>query len=143
MKKDPVFALIAYVAILFSGTAHVEAQTDKIVHQGKFEADSYFTTFEGDWKIVQTGARLFVVLSENFKAKKAPDLKIFLSKLPLDDINGKNATSKGEPLLVGKLTNYKGSARYEIPGSPELAQYKSLIVHCEEYNKFWGGSSLQ
>ena len=127
---------------LMSGYA-ASAQEDKTLYEGKFEADSYFTTFEGSWKIVKNGNKTYVIFNDDFKAKKAPDLQIFLSGMSLDDINGKNATVKGSPLLVTKLNTYKGKARFERPGNPDLSSYRSIIVHCVEYSKLWGGSNLK
>jgi len=82
-------------------------------------------------------------MGDDFEAKKAPDLKIFLSKAALDDIESKNALKNGEPVLVAKLTIYKGKASYNIPASIDISKYKTIMVHCEEYDKFWGGSSLK
>jgi hypothetical protein len=113
------------------------------VYSGKWERDSRWTTFEGSWKIVKQGDALMVIMGEDFEAKEAPDLKIFLSKAPLDKISGKNATSLGSPVLVAKLTSYKGKASYRIPAGINPADYASIIVHCEEYAKLWGGSPLK
>lgn len=119
-----------------------EAQ-GQVVFSGEFERDSRWTTFEGSWSIVKEGDSYKVVLADNFEAKKAPDLKIFLSKAAFDDITGKNAVKKGEPVLVAKLTSYKGKASYAIPSGINPADYATIIIHCEEYSKLWGGSPLK
>lgn len=84
-----------------------------------------------------------IVFGEDFEAKEAPDLKIFLSKADLDDIDSNNALNEGEPVFVAKLTSYEGAAIYSIPDSIDISQYKTIIVHREEYTKLWGGSSLE
>ncbi|MDN5211149.1 DM13 domain-containing protein [Fulvivirgaceae bacterium BMA12] len=143
MNGHKQFYRLSLLILFLNIAVNANAQADKTLYQGAFEADSYFTTFEGSWKIVQNDEQLYVVLGNDFKAKKAPDLQIFLSKLVLDDINGKNAASKGAPLLVAKLDTFKGNARYKIPGNPDLSLYRSIIIHCVEYSKLWGGANLK
>lgn len=113
------------------------------LYSGSLEADSYWTTFKGDWYIVKKDEQLVVVFEENFEAKKAPDLKIFLSKLPLEKIKGDNAANKEHAVLVSSLNTYKGRIETKIPEGIDLAEYQSLIVHCEKYAKLWGGSPLK
>lgn len=115
----------------------------ELVYRGEFDNYSRWTTFEGSWKIVMNADKHEIVFGEDFEAKEAPDLKIFLSKADLDDIDSKNALNEGEPVFVAKLTSYEGTAIYSIPDSIDISQYKTIIVHCEEYTKLWGGSSLK
>ncbi len=115
----------------------------EVIYQGEFDNYSRWTTFEGSWKIVKSGDNHQVVFGDDFNAKKAPDLKIFLSKADFDDIESKNALKDGEPVLVAKLTAYKGAATYDVPSTIDISQYKTIIVHCEEYTKLWGGSPLR
>ena len=74
MKHIRIFftALMLIVAI----TAQAQSQ---VVFSGEFERESRWTTFEGSWSIVKEGDSYRVVLGDDFEAKKAPDLKIFLS----------------------------------------------------------------
>jgi len=115
----------------------------EVIYQGEFDNYSRWTTFEGSWKIVKSGDKHQVVFGNDFNAKKAPDLKIFLSKADFDDIESKNALKNGAPVFVAKLTAYKGAATYDIPSNIDINQYKTIIVHCEEYTKLWGGSPLK
>ena len=124
--------------------AFFSAQTllaQEVVFQGTFDAESRWTTFEGDWKIEKDGDTYFVVFADNFEAKKAPDLKIFLSKMDFEDISGKNATNQS--VLVTPLSAYEGKMKFEIPASINPSEYQSIIVHCEQYAKLWGGSPLR
>ena len=48
--------------------AFFSAQTlwaQEVVFQGTFDADSRWTTFEGDWKIEKDGDAYFVVFADN------------------------------------------------------------------------------
>lgn len=127
--------------LLFAATAF--AQNTEVVFSGEWERESRWTTFEGSWKIVKSGDSYTVELGDDFEAKKAPDLKIFLSKAPLDKISGKNAVKLGAPVLVAKLTSYEGKASYKIPSGINPAEFTTIIIHCEEYSKLWGGSALK
>ena len=114
-----------------------------ITYSGEFDADSFFTTFEGSWEIVSSENGSTLVFKDDFEAKKAPDLKIFLSSIPFNDINAKNAADPDATVLISLLKKYKGRMEFSIPSTVDLSEFKSLIVHCEKYTKLWGGSSLQ
>ena len=130
------------IAMLFAFVSGAMAQTET-VFEGEFERESRWTTFEGGWKIVKNGDSYTVELQDDFEAKKAPDLKIFLSKASLDKISGKNAVKIGEPVLVAKLNKYKGKASYTIPAGINPSDFATIIIHCEEYSKLWGGAPLK
>ncbi len=125
--------------LLFLSSQALVAQ--EVIFKGSFDAESRWTTFEGDWQVEKTGEKYFVVFADNFEAKEAPDLKIFLSKMHFDDISGKNATVQS--VLVTPLSAYEGKMKFEIPSSIDPSEYQSIIVHCEQYAKLWGGSPLR
>ena len=79
-------------------------------------------------------------LSDDFKTKSAPDLNIFLSRAELPTLNGKNATR--DAVLVAPLKSAKGSQSYAIPEGVDLSEFRSIVIHCVEYSKLWGGSAL-
>jgi len=124
-------------------TIPVVLAQEQVLFEGEFEAESYFTTFEGHWKIVKKGEVSFLILGEDFEAKKAPDLKIFFSTLEFNDVSAKNASSKQTSYMLAKLQKPKGSTTYEIPLDFDLSTYKSLVILCEKYKKLWGGSALR
>ena len=124
-------------------TSLLVSSPQEVAYQGEWDNYSRWTTFEGSWKIVKSGDSYQLIMGDDFEAKKAPDLKIFLSKADLDDIESKNALKIGEPIMVAKLIKYEGKASYEIPATIDISKYKTIMVHCEEYNKFWGGSALK
>lgn len=132
---------IISIFLIFISLSFTSSQ--EVVFEGEFDNYSRWTTFEGTWKIVKNADQHQIVFGEDFEAKKAPDLKIFLSKADLDDIESKNALKDGEPIFVAKLTSYKGAATYDVPASIDITKYKTIIVHCEEYTKLWGGSALK
>lgn len=94
----------------------------------------------GSWRIVEEQGQRFLELDADFKTKKAPDLKLFLSRQALAEANGKNATR--DALLIAPLASHQGSQRYALP-DVDLADYPTLLLHCEKYSKLWGGSPLR
>ena len=139
MKLHQSIISPALLLLLTTGTF---AQTTTY-YQGSFTADSRSITFQGNWKIVQEGEAYFVELADNFKAKKAPDLKLFFSTINAQDISSNNAADTDKSVLIAPLTSYQGTARYPIPPGINPAEYKTLLVHCQKYTKLWGGSPLQ
>jgi hypothetical protein len=136
---------IFVITVLLSALTFVSTHSSfqEVVLSGKWDNYSRWTTLEGNWKILKTVEGFEIVMDENFEAEEAPDLKIFLSKAVLDDITSKNATSLGSPVLVAQLKVYKGKASYKIPSSIDINGFKTMIIHCEEYGKLWGGSALK
>ncbi|MEM6702261.1 MAG: DM13 domain-containing protein [Acidobacteriota bacterium] len=94
---------------------------------------------KGSWSIVEEGGKSWIVLDDSFATKKAPDLKLFLSKKSGAELNGKNAA---DGVLVAKLDSHKGGQRYAIPATVDLSQYSTLALHCEKYSKLWAVSQL-
>lgn len=127
---------IAAALLLFVAASALAA--GNVLHQGSWTKKGF--DIDGKWQIVDDGGKRFVVLSDDFRTKKAPDLKIFLSTKPLAQITGSNATQQAT--LVAKLKSHKGAQRYEIPASTNLGNFKTVIIHCEKYSKLWGGAAL-
>jgi len=94
----------------------------------------------GTWSFETRADGVYAVLAANFKARKAPDLKIFLSKLPASDVDGENAT---DGVFVAELTSHKGAQAYKLPVGIDLASFKSFVIHCEQYSKFWAAGNIR
>ena len=45
-------------------------------------------------------------------------------------------------ILISKLTKARGAQRYALPEDLDLSQYRTLVLHCEQYAKLWGVSPL-
>ena len=133
MKLIPKVAVLAALGIAFATAAAAEVRSS-----GTWSRQE--TKIAGSWSIVEEGGELFVKLSDDFKTRSGPDLKIFLSPADLDRLNGKNATSGS--VLVARLRSPKGGQSYPLPSGIDLSRYRSIVIHCEKYAKLWGGSSL-
>ena len=135
-------ALIAFAAlcvIASSGPAGAETLS------GKFEAAfSSFTgraSLKGGWRLVEADGRKYIEFSEDFRARSAPDLKLFLSPLEASAVTGGNATEAS--VRLGLLKSNTGVQRFEIPADTDLEKIRSVVVHCEQYSKLWGTSPLR
>lgn len=143
MKHNTLAALILplflFAMLLVPAADASAASGDTTVHSGSWSKKTYSAS--GTWKIVKNGDNHYVVLDSKFKTKKAPDLKLFLSKSSASSLTGKNAT-KGA-VRIAKLTSNKGAQRYKLPAGTSPADYKTLIIHCEQYSKLWVTGALK
>ena len=115
-----------------------EQAGETVLYSGSWTKKSFAS--KGDWAIVESDGKRFVVLGDDFSTRNAPDLKIFLSPLAPDATNGKNATDGS--VLIAPLASNKGGQRYEIPEDVNLDDFKSILIHCEQYAKLWSASAL-
>lgn len=95
---------------------------------------------KGEWEILQQNGQTIFRLSENFKTKTGPDLKLFLSPKRVDTVTGRTATT--DAIRLGALKSNKGTQDYIIPANIDLSQFGSILIHCEAYSKLWGGANL-
>ena len=105
------FALATTLAITTPTQSY--AQTSAVT---QLEDQSFFkkrNKIRGSWSLVERDGKTFVSFSENFRTKKGPDLKIFLSPKTADEVTGKNAVDGS--LNIGELKKTKGAQEYEIP----------------------------
>ncbi len=140
MKKLIIALSVLLVAIVGMPSAFAQ---NAALPSGELNAD--FSSWgkpsvEGSWEIVREGEKTYIQLGENFRAKKGPDVKIFLSPTPASQVTGSNAVDGS--VFIKLIEDFDGKARIEIPAGVDINQYQSLVFHCEEYSKLWGTSSL-
>ena len=97
-------------------------------------------SIKGSWSVVQENGQTIIRFAGNFKTKNGPDLKIFLSPKTIKAVNGKTATAGSVNLGVLKSTS--GTQDYIVPSGVNLADFNSVLVHCEAYSILWGGGAL-
>ena len=115
-----------------------EAQAATVLHQGVWTKKTFKVS--GSWSIVEKDGATFVVLSDDFKTRGAPDLKIFLSPQSASSAKGNNATSGS--VLISALSSNKGGQMYQIPANVDVSAYSSILIHCEAYSKLWAAADL-
>jgi hypothetical protein len=131
-RINPIaYLFIALLSIFFMvGTANAASSWEKQDFKVK-----------GTWSIEQRTDGDYLVLSDDFKTKKAPDLKIFLSNTAYQNVTGKNATN--DAVEVTQLSSHKGGQSYKIPANINVSDYSTLILHCEQYSKLWAATPLK
>ena len=127
------------VVLLLVTSAWALAAGEATLFEGDWTKGGY--RIDGRWSIVEDENGRWVVLDDDFKTRRAPDLKIFLSKQPLSSVGDGTAT-RGS-VLVAPLERFKGAYRYRIPANVDPGEYRSILIHCEQYSKYWGGSELR
>ena len=95
---------------------------------------------KGGWEVVQRDGQTFIKFADDFSAAKGPDLKVFLSPLSVADATGKTAAEGA--LNIGELQKTKGAQEYLVPADVNIADYSSVLVHCEKFSVLWGGGDL-
>lgn len=94
----------------------------------------------GDVKIIKKDGQTIIRLSDDFRTKSGPDLKLFLSPQNVDSATGANATQGAVKLSV--LKSNRGSQDYVVPAGVDLAAFNSLLIHCEAFSVLWGGADI-
>lgn len=93
---------------------------------------------KGSWTIETRDGVAYLVLSDDFKTRKAPDLKFVLSRQAVSDVKSRNAMN--DVLLVANLKSASGAQEYRLPES--FSDYPTLLLHCEKYTKLWGAADI-
>ena len=97
-------------------------------------------SIDGTAKIVRTENETRIVFDDAFKTRGGPDLKVYLSKKPLSEIQNENVSDNSVKISV--LRSKKGAQSYIIPENIDLSDYKSVLIHCEAFEVLWGGFDL-
>ena len=96
---------------------------------------------QGAWSIVERDNQKIIVFDNEFKTRKGPDLKVYLSTLPIETI--RDSEVQDSSIKISPLKSNKGKQEYAIPDEVNLDEYSSVLVHCEAYSHLWGGGSLE
>ena len=85
----------------------------------------------GTAKVYDENGKKTVVL-DPFSSQNGPDLKIYLSK-------DENAS---QYISLGAMKSTTGKQSYEITGMPDLAEYKFVLVWCQQFSVLFGKAEL-
>ena len=140
--KSTLIAIAAtgtFMSPLVSTAYAQPAAAEQVQNQsGTFAKKKY--KVNGSWTVIQRDGQTFIKLSDDFKTKKGPDLKVFLSPQTVDDVSGKTALNNA--VNIGKLKSNKGGQEYLVPAGINLADFNSVLIHCEAYSVLWGAGDL-
>ena len=97
-------------------------------------------TRKGSYEVFERDGQTVIRFADNFKASNGPDLKVFLSPNSVETATGRNAT-QGSVLLDFVKTN-KGTQEYIVPVGVDIANFNSVLIHCERFSVLWGGGNI-
>jgi len=92
------------------------------------------------WTVADVDGKQVIRFNNDFKTKKGPDLKLFLSKKPIAELT-KRPTFIA-PKSLGLIDGIKGRQEYIVPDGVNLDDFESILIHCEKYNILWGGFDI-
>ncbi len=95
----------------------------------------------GEWEIVSRDNARFIVFDEDFATTAGPDLRIYLSTMPIADI-GDNDVKPPSSIEIAILKSNKGAQEYALPANIDLDKYSSMLIHCKRHAHLWGGAAL-
>ena len=119
-------------ALAFAGNAFAADYT------GYFEKRA--KPISGTWTLADVDGKQVIRFNNDFKTKKGPDLKIFLSKKPIADL--KKRPKFIAPVSLDLIDSIKGAQEYVVPDDINLDDFESILIHCEKYNILWGGFDI-
>ena len=140
--------LVSSTALLF-GPSFAKAQVSTSNTTEAVTPDSQNKTYKftkkrysinGQAKVLQSSNSTEITFNEAFKTRGGPDLKVYLSKKSLDELDGETVDTHS--IKIGVLKSKKGQQSYVLPDGISLSDYKSVIIHCEAFEVLWGGFDL-
>jgi hypothetical protein len=103
------------------------------VRAGTWESADDFHYTIGDALLIEAEPGKYTLRFENFSVRNGPDVYVLLSKT--NDYGG-------EPLNLGGLKGTDGAFNYEVPAGTDVAQYKSAIIWCRQFDVLFGHAEL-
>ena len=137
--KNIITTLLRSVCALVLISTSFSVFADETLHgPGDWVKKSY--RIAGEWEIISRDNARFIVFNEDFKTKKGPDLKVYLSKMSIADIEDRDVEPSS--IKISALKSNKGHQEYALPADIDLDEYSSMLIHCEAYTHLWGGAAL-
>lgn len=97
-------------------------------------------SINGQAQVLRSSDTTEITFNDAFKTRGGPDLKVYLSKKSLDELDGELVNNHS--VKIGVLKSKKGLQSYVLPAGISLSDYKSVIIHCEAFEVLWGGFDL-
>lgn len=97
--------------------AFIHANPSDPVHYGKGQVSVYEKT---------------VFLHDDFEVGPGPKFHVYL--VPKDNIRASGDLGDAMYVDLGRLRAFKGSQKYAIPAGLNLADFKSVVIWCEQFS---------
>lgn len=117
-----------------SPTSEMPAST-QMTRSGSFVAAEKST--QGMASIVTENGQNYLVLDDAFKTGEGPDVFVLLHK----EDNPKNYQAS-DYVNLGMLQKINGTQRYAIPAGTNLADFRSVVIWCRQFNATFGYATL-
>jgi ABC-type glycerol-3-phosphate transport system substrate-binding protein len=156
MKFKKSLAIISVAALLTVGctqkgiSEQAETQTPTAVEspvatvtantsQGGTFKDGEHPT-QGTVKVVTEAGKRFLEFDNKFKtSNNGPDLFVILHRSDAPPIYG---IKQKDYVSIARLQKTSGSQRYALPDNVNLADFKSVVVWCRQFNATFGFAPL-
>jgi len=135
-SKISTFFMLALMSLAFLAVS--PPASAEVIDGGTWTKKKY--AIKGGWEIIKEGGQTIIRFDDSFKTKSGPDLKVFLSKKSIAEVNGKNATQ--DAVMISVLSANKGTQDYVLPAEIKLEDWTTLLIHCEAYSVLWGGAAI-
>ena len=126
--------LIIPTILAFAFTSNAAALTGK----GSFNKKAH--KIKGTWYLVEVERRQVIAFDKKFNTKEGPALEILLSKQSLGDL--KKSPTFTDAVAFARLKETSGKQHYVLPAEINIEDYKSVLIHCGEFNVLWGGFDM-
>ena len=120
-KDDNTSTTMANDPVIVSGT---------VLAQGSLSGNMNYKV-SGLAKVIEDNGVKSVRL-ENFSSNNGPDLKVYLAK----DANA------GSFINLGNLKSTSGNQNYALAGSINLAEYKYILIWCQQFGVLFCSAQL-
>ena len=99
-------------------------------------------TIEGDWAFVEKDGSTYLEFADNFKTDPGPDVKVYLAKKDINDID-KHESVDLEGFFLGEMHEFTGKHQFKIKAGINLDDFISVVIHCKKYSVVWGGANIK
>lgn len=108
-----------------------------VLYTGTLIGGEFGDKARGDVSIEKVGQKFYLQFT-NFTSYNGPDLHVYLSKTI-----GNNAMPPLEYKDLGFVKYLSGAFNYELPGEPDVNQYKYVLIWCAQYRIQFGYAGLK
>jgi hypothetical protein len=113
------------------GTGAFDPAAATLISQGTFAGSGSYTV-SGSAKLYEFQGKRYIYL-ENFSSSGGPDLRVYLA----------TNTSATQFVSLGNLKANSGNQSYVINNPPDFAQYKNVLIWCQQFTVLFGASTLK
>lgn len=108
-----------------------QAEKTKLIAQAQFiHANPSDPVHYGKGKVSIYERTLF--LHDDFEVGPGPKFHVYL--VPQDNIRSSSDLGDAMYVDLGRLRAFKGSQKYAIPAGTNLANFKSVVIWCEQFS---------